>query len=531
MRGLRDYQDDLFIRARRALIKDHSICIQLATGGGKTPIMAAMCEAILTKNKTAWVVVPRNELLFQMSKHLLKWGVSHGLISANSNESKAYKIHVVSKDTLIRRYEKIKVWPDFIFFDEAHIALDRQIEIISHLPETSKQIGFTATPERLDGRGLSEVYQSLIEGPSIPWLTEKGYLTQLDYFAPPIEGLDELKRSGTELDAESLDDLLKRKKIYGEVVGHYETHGKGMAALIFCRNVKAAYETAENFRNRGFNFHCLEGKLSNKRRADLINALTNGEIDGLTNCEIATYGLDIPRIEYGASIRPTLSKSLYLQMIGRLLRPFTDIKTGYVKTKALFFDHVNLILEHQEEDYPGVPLHYVPQIKWNFEGLKKKKRKKLETNIKLCPYLDFFYCEKPHCSTCIHNKDQKPDARQPMVVVPTELEKAPKPVSMAKMPSLERKKYQDNINSIVMQYKTDPSNDLIVALLKIAKECGYAVTWVYHQLTSDERYTVNIPLLHEIAKIKGYKSKWVHFVIDKIKKQKEQNKLYEEVMT
>ena len=70
----------------------------------------------------------------------------------------------------------------------------------------------TATPQRLDGRGLSEVYTDLIEGPSIPDLIRQGYLTDLEYYAPPLEGLSDLKYKGTEIDEETFEELLQRKK-------------------------------------------------------------------------------------------------------------------------------------------------------------------------------------------------------------------------------------------------------------------------------------------------------------------------------
>ena len=548
-RALRDYQQDLYDRSRAALAHNRAVCVQLATGGGKTPVMAAMCESVLGKGKRAWIVVNRKELLGQSSKHLLKWSVPHGLISASANESRAYQIHVVSKDTLIQRYDKIKNWPDLLIFDEAHLYLDRQIDIISHLPEQSKIIGMTATPERLDGRGLSEVYGELIEGPSIPWLTDREYLSPLRYFSPPIDGLGDLHVTGTEYDEEELEALLERKKIYGELVGHYEKHGRGKAALIFCRSVKSAYQTAERFRDKGHNFHCIEGAMADGKRRELIAALTRGDIDGLTNCEIATYGLDIPRVEYGASIRPTLSRALYFQMIGRILRPFAG------KEHALFFDHVNLVLEHQEPDYPGIPPHYVPHIDWNFNGVEKRNKFKCPqcvylkgqrcmktgealaeyktrcqnftraSNVVLCPHLDFLYCPDPHCRTCPHNPDRTViDARQPMVVIPTDLTEITCPIPMAERPPEERRELQDRIGAAVLEFKAGEGVILpgpVGELLKIAESLGYAVLWVYYRLTDENRKTVNVPLLAEIARQKKYHPWWVKHAVKKVRAREE----------
>lgn len=549
MIGLRDYQKELYIKAKKALSKNRTACIQLATGGGKTPVMASMCDSVYGKDKRAWLVSPRQEISDSMSRHLKKWGVPHGQIKPNRQESRAFKIHVVSKDTLIRRYDKIKNWPDLLVFDECHLYLDRQIEIISKMdeviknPEKHKILGFTATPERYDGRGLwsgaGGVYDVLCDGPSIPWLMENDYLSQMRYFSPPIDGLSNLKRKGYDLDAIELDELLKRQKIYGKVIGHYEKHGRGKPALIFCRSVKSAYYTAEEFRKKGFNFHCIEGKMTDKRRRDLIQALTDGTIDGLTNCELATYGLDIPRIEYGASIRPTLSRSLYFQMIGRILRPWIEYhmkyedgkyvfdldNIKYKKEEALFFDHVNLVLEHQEPDYPGVPPHYVPYINWNLKGTEKRKIKKSESNIKLCPYLDFMYCEKPHCQSCVHNPDKsKPDCRRDMVVIPADLIEKSKPIPIKDRPFEEQREIQDKIGSAVIDYKNTENPNAIGQLLKIAKDIGVSPKkipfWVYWKLTPGNRYTRNIPVLHEIARQLNYEPGWVHFALKIVDKKR-----------
>jgi superfamily II DNA or RNA helicase len=512
--ALRDYQQDIYARARAGIARNQSICIQLATGGGKTPVMAAMCESVLGKGKRAWIVVPRRELLAQASGHLRKWNVPHGIINADSQESRAFKIHVVSKDTLIRRYDRIKNWPDLMIFDEAHLYYDRQIEIISHLPESSKIIGMTATPERLDGRGLSEIYGELITGPSIPWLTERGFLSPLRYFSPPLDGLADLHVRGTDYDEEELEALLQRRKVYGEVVGHYEKYGRGRPALGFCRSVKSAYQMAERFREKGFNFHTVEGRMSAGRLRDLLDAHRNGEIDGLTTCDLVLYGVDIPRVEYGFSIRPTLSRSVYMQMIGRVLRPHDG------KESAIWMDHVNMVLEHQDDRFPGVPLHYVPEISWNFNGTEKRKRDKCTKNVVLCPHLDFMYCETPHCATCSNNPDKSvKDARRPMVIVPAELEEI-KPVPMAERPPEERREIQDRIGAVVLEYKRDMAPGPVGELLKIADALGRSPLWVYHQLTESSRLTINIPLLHEIARQKGYKPGWVWIQKQKLREGK-----------
>lgn len=514
MKALREYQKEIYLEARKQLAIHRSICIQSATGSGKTVIFASMAESVYSKQKSVWIIVTRKELLNQSSKHLQKWSVPHNFIKPGFKESKAFLVHVISSDSLIRRLKKIKKFPDLIIFDECHIMLDRQKKIIDYLPEKTKIIGFTATPERTDGRGLSEVYNILIEGKSIPWLTENGYLCPLRYFSPPIEGLDKIKIRGSEYDEEELEILLQRRKIYGKVIEHYRKWGIGRQALIFCRSVKSAEKMALQFQESGFKFYNIDGKMSDRYRFELVEKLNAGEIDGLCGCDVFIYGVDVPRVSYGAIIRPTLSRTVYFQSIGRILRPFRG------KKDALFFDHVNNLLEHQEPEYPGIPPHYLEKINWNFYGTQKRKKIKDKGNPKLCVYLDFMYCANPHCSTCPHNPDKTiKDCRKPMIIVPAEL-KEKTPVKISEMNFDEKRKYEDNICSIILEYKKNEGEEPVKKMLAIAKDCGYSVFWAYHQLANENNFAINVPLLAIIAKIKGYKPGWIWFAKKKLKVRK-----------
>jgi superfamily II DNA or RNA helicase len=511
MNALREYQKNIYLKIREALKNNRTVFIQLPTGAGKTALDAAICESVYNKDKRAWIVVPRKELLNQTSAHLKKWNVPHGIIAAGQIESRAFKIHVVSKDTLIRRYDKIKNWPDLLIFDEGHLYLDRQIEIVSHLPEKCKVLAQSATPQRLDGRGLSDLYDVLIEGPSIPDLIRQGYLTDLEYYAPPLEGLSDLKYKGTEIDEETFEELLQRKKVYGKVIEHYQKYGKNKAALIFCRSVKSAHHTAQEFKNHGFKAEAIDGTMPDKTVSQILEKHRQGEIQIICNCLLATYGVDIPRVEYIADISPTLSLALYMQKIGRGLRPFPG------KEKLIYMDHVNQILEHGVN---GIPPHYLEHINWNFHGTEKRKRDKTLKNVKLCPHLDFLYCQNPTCSTCEHNPDKSvKDARKPMIIVPAELEEVKKPVAMSERSYDDRRIIEDKISEQVLKYKSMPNElpSVIDALVKIADDCGYSPFWIYHQLVTENKHAVQVHILAAIQRAKNFKPGWIYFAKEKIK--------------
>lgn len=550
---LREYQNTAVTAARESLKTNRAVVIQMPTGAGKTAVVAEICSLIQKRNKRAWFVVPRTELLQQGSNHLSAWKVPHGIIAPGKNESRAYNIHVVSKDTLIRRYDKIKNHPDVIFIDECHIALDRQIEIARNFPN-AKIIGLTATPERLDGRGLSELYNELILGPSIPWLMEHNFLSSLRYFAPKIEGLENLHKKGTDVDADELDELLTKRHIYGDAIKYYKKHADRKPALVFCRNVKSAYEIAERFSVGGYKFFCIEGKMAGGERRRLLNALKDGKIDGLTNCEIATYGLDIPRIEVGICLRPTASRSLYFQMVGRILRSYIEYAMKqnehglwvpdmnnilYQKPYAVFLDHVNNVYEHIEPAYPEVPPFFVPQINWNFHGTDNRKKilcfvckiaktcKKNNTgkatkcgdyipeadiSLKMCPEC-FMYFSSGVCKNCGCEAEKR--RQKELEEVEAEL-KEMTPVKLAERPMEERREFVDAINNAAREFNEALRDGNILpgpvgAMLAIAEKLDRNPLWVYHKLTEETRLSVNVSLLHEIGRQKNYKPGWARF--------------------
>ncbi len=358
--------------------------LQAGTGSGKTRVIAEMAMRYAGNGKRSWIIAPRNNLVYQISESLAEIGLPHGMITANNHERPQYLCHVVSKDTIIRRYDKIKNWPDVIFFDEAHLYLDKQIEITEKagLPQV---FGASATPQRLDGRGLSRIsgglYDSISYAPSIAKMVAMGYLSPLRYMAIPLSGVESLHYKGQDVDANELDELLKKNHVYGNVIEHYQKYGEGRSALIFTRSVKASYELAEQFRARGYKFECIEGRMGKKQCKALLDGVKSGKITGLVSNEILTYGTDLPIVSYGASVRPTSSLALYYQMIGRILR----LHPG--KKDAIFCDHCGMITEHGIMTESGLtPPFYLDSVEWNFDGTQKRKRK-----IKDC--LTCKYCD------------------------------------------------------------------------------------------------------------------------------------------
>ena len=486
-----------------------------------TAIVSEITSRILKSNRRSWFVVPRKELVKQSSESFARWGIPHGKIDAANVESRAYKTHIVSLQTLIRRLGKIKEFPEFVFFDECHINYDAQERIFSVLPDTTKFIGLTATPGRTDNRGLGALYSDIVYGASIPYLTQCGFLAPLRYYAPPTDGVKNLKFKTTgEVDQGELDKLLTERAIYGRAVDYYEKlaklpDGSFRRGVGFCAGVKAAEKQAAEFRSRGFRAEHIDGEMTEKKQRALLDGLADGCVQVLCSADLLLYGWDSPKVSYGFLLRRTKSKALFFQIVGRILRPFED------KKDAIFVDHTATVDLHTDPANPGVPPFFLDHIDWNFndEG-KEKKQNAPPPEVRLCPYDNFQVCTKkircPECERYIPNNGEE------KIIESIPLQERMAQMSPHVITPAEKREYQDAVIQCVQlarEAKDDDSYDNAVArLCAIADNLQYRPMWCYWQLTK-EKYTVNTRALHSIARAKNYKPYWAKKEAERIRAQ------------
>jgi DNA repair protein RadD len=502
---LRDYQKQDIENIRNAFRKTKRVFYCLPTGAGKTVIFTEITRLLTLKGRTCWIVVPRDILKKQTSEKLLEIGINHGIIAPGNSERQIFGVHVVSKDTWIRRKEKIKNKPDFIIVDEGHLATERYTEMINEYPDAFF-LFVSATPERLDGKGLTYLSDTVVYGPSMKHLIEAGYLSPMRYYCPPIKGIDQLKKRGQEFDADELEAFLNEKKIYGKAIEHYKKLSSGKTAIVFCRSVDAAKQTAERFSSSGFLFESIDGSMSWKKRKTLLDAVSNGQLNGLTSCDLVTYGLDVPRVETIVMLRPTLSRALYYQMIGRGLRVYEN------KKHCTVLDHVGNARRHCTNGLPWEP------VNWNYNGRKKKTKISGPVSIKFCPYIEFMPCVKASCVNCEYNKTGKPI--KDFEEVDGELVETVSNLKYKERPFEEQQYFSDRINTNKKNVILD-SGEIDVSklekLLETAKEIGNSPMWIYHLVLDNwdgipvDEKVVHIGLLEEIRKIKNYKTGWVHY--------------------
>ncbi len=389
MKELREYQRQIVDDVASS---DRNLLICLPTGGGKTVIASALMNKI---EGLKIFVVPRLELIQQAKDEFgdvdIIWSDKTCLTDKD--------IIIASKDSLRTQHKLIpQRTPLTLIFDEAHIGIKQTHELISLIPHT-RVLGLTATPERMDGLALLKgsdelhkygVFDELYQKETVPSLVRKGFLAPLKYYARPIDGITKIRpdsQVGEELSDRQIREIFDKNKIWGDLVNCYEEYGKGRPAIGFTTTVALADVVTNIFCEAGYKFHTIHGGMSVNERQELIDKLKSGEIDGLVNAALLTYGFDCPEASYAFSCRHIKSRPLWFQMVGRILRPYKG------KECAIFVDHGDSISEFSEPDCALPVMDEL--IRWRADGesqlqkeARKEKLRKTQDTMRIIQELD-----------------------------------------------------------------------------------------------------------------------------------------------
>lgn len=388
-------QDQLKQEIRQSMRSSKSVLAVAQTGFGKTLTAASMMADAAEKGNTSWFMVPRRELLRQTMQSLSEYGVEYGVIASGVRPNPFAKIQLVTSGTVARRLDKLQP-PNILFQDEAHYCGAQVDRIIDWARDAgSWRIGLTATPIRLDGRGLDRHYDTMVEGPSLAELIRMGRLSDFRYFAPYVPDLSGIRTSNGELNRKQLDEKMAADRVrVGSAIDHYKRLAMGKKNICFNTSVRDAETTAEQFRESGIPTAAVYGKLGDEEIKRRVRALAKGELLCLTSVEILTFGFDLSSaagmdvtVESLSMMRPTESRALAGQMWGRSLRkkPFP----------AIIMDHAGVSQKF------GMPSD---EQEWTLEGRKKVNRDGTEKTIPVrqCPSCYFVHRPTPSCPACGH---------------------------------------------------------------------------------------------------------------------------------
>lgn len=435
--GLRPYQ--------RAAVREVSTAFQggqlgvllvFPTGAGKTRTAAYIVAQFVKTGRQCLWTIHREELLMQASLVFAEAGIAHRLICSTSSEraikAQQFREHgrclvepgalvvIGSIQTIVRRLDTL-TWldPDLIVPDEAHLSLNAtNRRIIGHfvakrderlaaehgspiVAKRARVLGLTATPQRLDRQSFARedggLYDVMVQGPTVKELIEWGNLAKYKAYAPPVElvaGADLGKRKGGDFDAQELERELDGPKVYGDVVEHYRTHSHGKPAIGFCPTVASAEHFAEAFRAAGYRAITLDGQTDDLVRRRSLQQLGRGELDVVMSVSILVEGTDVPYATTALLLRRTESVALYLQAVGRVLRPHPD------KEHAIILDFVGNVARHGLPDEPR---------EWSLQPVERKRAATSAEppepgidSITSCPKCRAYHLPEPVCPHCGH---------------------------------------------------------------------------------------------------------------------------------
>ncbi len=335
---LRPYQLGAIDDAREAFRHGARRLLMVApTGSGKTVIASAIIHAAEKAGSRVAFLAHRRELITQTSDKLHRFGVRHGIIQAGTPMRLGEKVQVGSVQTLVRRLDVLEQ-VELVIVDEAHHATAGAYQALLNFWGRARVMGLTATPWRLDGKGLGDLFDSHVIATTPGELFDQGYLAPVLYRTfHPIDTRGVAVTAG-DFNVGALAGRALEKVVVGDVVSQYREGCAGKRAVLFACTVAHSKAMAQAFVDAGVPAEHVDGEMPGPERDAVLARLRAGATLVLCNVNICTEGWDLPELEVCILCRPTLSESLYLQMVGRVLRPHPG------KTVARVHDHARLAI-------------------------------------------------------------------------------------------------------------------------------------------------------------------------------------------
>lgn len=325
MLTLRDYQNTVISDVRRAFAEGHRrILTVLPCGGGKTVIFAQIASLAQQKQSRVLFLVHRRELVDQTVATFQRFNIP--------------PVTITTVQSFVRHLDSTPY--NLIILDEAHHSTSSTWQkIINHYPNACI-VGLTATPCRLDGAPLGNIYTKLIVGADAEQLTAAGYLSEYKYYAPSLADLSNLRQRGADYDQQHVSEILSRPKIYGKIIETYQSIAPNLKTIAYAPTIPFSQQLAEQFNVAGVSAMHFDAETPANVRKSLISSFRSGAIQVLCNVDLISEGFDVPDCQCAILLRPTQSTALYIQQACRPLRPSPD------KPYATIIDHVANYARH-----------------------------------------------------------------------------------------------------------------------------------------------------------------------------------------
>jgi len=450
---LRDYQKKLVERINDSFRRGIKRSVAVSpTGSGKTIIFSYIASMFDKHDKKVLLITHRRELLIQSGGAFEKFDINSGYITAGNMTIPPQNVVVAMVETINRRLADKSHWRDFIksfyliIIDEGHIgSFDK---LFKHFDEEQKVLGFTATAyRRKPQRPLKDYYNNIIIGPTVKELIQKGYLTPSMVFGRKLDMKDIGVRAG-EYKAEDQHEAFKVQGMYGAAIEHYRKLLPGKKTLAFTPSVESSKMLVEFLNASDIPAAHVDGETPKGERKRIFELFHEGEINVLSNVDIATTGFDEPGVEGIILLLATRSLVKYLQILGRGSRIFPGKD---------YFTVLDFGSNTQRHGF------YEDDREWSLELNTTDFRKEPNTT-KICPncnaIIPIFSKKCPHCGHIFTGEEIRP-----IIVEEMKIELAP------------LKSYEELLAMVDGKsfYELD-----VIAELK-----GWKKGWIYFQLQNE----------------------------------------------
>lgn len=293
---------------------------QAPTGFGKTAVASFMMGTAAERNTAGVFMVHRRELVRQTITAFDKVGIRYGVIAAGFHEQPRALVQIASVQTYARRMSRF-ARPALVLWDECHHLVAESWASIFRGLDRAYHVGLTATPKRLDGSGLGDFFETMVEGPTVAQLIEEGWLSPYRLYAPPglsVAGVH--SRMGDFVKSE-IAAAADKPTITGDAIREYKRYCNGGRAVVFCATIDHSLHVAAQFRAAGIAAAHIDGDTPTEERDDVLQSFERGDIRVVCNVELFGEGFDLPALDCVIGLRPTQSTALALQQWGRALRP------------------------------------------------------------------------------------------------------------------------------------------------------------------------------------------------------------------
>ena len=441
---LRDYQQALYEKTRKAFQDgNRRVLVVAPCGAGKTFLFAKMAENTVGE---VLVLTHRRELLRQ-TKELF-----------DQNGIPARFSMVLTEANRLGQYQR----PKLIITDEAHLSRSNSwVKVLDYYD--TFVCGFTATPIRLDGKPLGDIYDTLVQEVSVKWLIDHQRLAPYAYYAPTVVETDDLRKHAGDFVIADMERLMCERAIYSDVLRTWERFGQGQKTIAYCVSVKHAEATAKMFRDAGYPAVAIDGNTPDKKREEIMAQFRAGAIRILCNVGIISEGISIDDVCCCLLLRPTDSHALFWQQAMRSMR--------YMPGKmATIIDCVG--------NYTRNPLPDA-EVSWSLSQTMKKKPA-------LNEHGNFFIRTCPKCFRAFKVAPVCPYCGEEYPLHPREI-KAHKDIELARITAEEAKRAEQQRKQRRIEQgaaRTFPE------LVKLGKARGMKnpAAWAYHVMKGRNNY-------------------------------------------